>query len=57
VPWVLRQLFQARWRIESTFSELKENLGLRASRSCRSLATFKTTVHSALIAYTLARRF
>jgi transposase len=57
VPWVLRQLFQARWRIESTFSELKENLGLRASRSCRCLATFKTTVHSALIAYTLARRF
>jgi hypothetical protein len=56
LPWALRQLFQSRWRVESTYSELKEHLGLRVSRSCRCLETFKTTVYSALIAYTLARR-
>jgi hypothetical protein len=55
-PWKLRQLFKARWRIESTFSELKENLGLRVSRSCRCLATFKSVVFSSLIGYTLGRR-
>ena len=55
-PWDLRNLFQARWRIESTYNELKENLGLRVSRSCKCLATFKSTVFSALIAYTVARR-
>lgn len=55
-PWKLRQLFKARWRIETTFSKLKEDLGLRVSRSCRCLSTFKTVVFSSLIAYTLGRR-
>ena len=55
VQWPLRRLFQARWRVESTYAELKENLGLRVSKSCKCLATFKTTVFSSLIAYTLAR--
>jgi len=56
LPWPLRKLFQARWRVESTFAELKENLGLRVSRRCKSLATLKTVVHSSLITYTLQRR-
>jgi hypothetical protein len=56
LPWPLRKVFQARWRVESTFAELKENLGLRVSRRCKSLATLKTVVHSSLITYTLQRR-
>lgn len=54
-PWELRRLFKARWRIETVFSKLKEDLGLRDSRNCRCLATFKTVVFSSLIAYTLGR--
>jgi hypothetical protein len=56
MPWALRQLFQARWLIETAYSELKENLGLRVSRSCKCLDTFLTAVHSSLIVYTLNRR-
>jgi hypothetical protein len=56
MPWALRQLFQARWLVETTYSELKENLGLRVSRSCKCLSTFMTCVHSSLIVYTLERR-
>ena len=56
LPWPVRQLFQARWRIETAIGSLKDGFGLRASRACRTPATFKATVFASLIAYTLARR-
>jgi hypothetical protein len=57
LPWALRKLFKARWRIETLFGELKDGFGLRESRHCKCLDTFKTSVFSSLIAYTLSRRF
>jgi hypothetical protein len=56
MPWPVRQLFQARWRIETLIGSLKDSFGLRASRACRTPATFKATVFGSLIAYTLARQ-
>lgn len=55
MPWQLRRLFKARWRIESVFSELKENQGLRLVRRCKTMATLTATVASSLIVYTLSR--
>jgi transposase len=55
LPWELRRLFKARWRVESMFSELKEHLGLRLTRRCKNLATLQVLVVSALIVYTLNR--
>lgn len=56
MPWPLRKLFKDRWRIESLFGELKENLGLRLTKRCKTLETFKAVVGSSLIIYTLERR-
>lgn len=44
LPWAVRQLFQARWRIETAIGRLKDGFGLRASRACRTPKTFKATV-------------
>lgn len=56
LPWKLRRLFKARWRVESVFCELKEHLGLRLAGRCKTLATLQTVVAGALIAYTLNRQ-
>lgn len=56
MPWALRKLFKDRWRVETSFGELKDNLGLRLAKSCKTLRTLKTVIAGSLIAYTLNRR-
>jgi hypothetical protein len=56
LPWPLRSLFRARWRIETAFGELKEHLGLCLVGRCKRLSTLQATVAGALLMYTLNRR-